>query len=37
VEPWRGATLRMGLRHEAAAVYFWTELIAEGDASAQPS
>jgi PadR family transcriptional regulator AphA len=29
VEHWRGATLRMGLLYEAAAVDFWTELIAE--------
>jgi DNA-binding PadR family transcriptional regulator len=35
VEHWRGGTLRMGLRYEAAAVDFWTELIAEAEAPAE--
>ena len=37
VEHWRGTTLRMALLYEAAAVDFWTELIAKADASARPS
>jgi DNA-binding PadR family transcriptional regulator len=37
VEHWRGETLPMGLRYEAAAVDFWTDVVAKasGDTGAQ--
>ena len=39
VEHWRGETLPMGLRYEAAAVDFWTDVVAKagGDGADGPS
>jgi PadR family transcriptional regulator AphA len=34
VEHWRGETLPMGLRYEAAAVEFWTDVVAKATAAA---
>jgi len=36
VEHWRGATLRMGLLYEGAAVESWTGVVADARASAPP-
>jgi len=36
VERWRGETLRMGLLYEAAAVEFWTGVVADARMSALP-
>jgi PadR family transcriptional regulator, regulatory protein AphA len=36
VERWRGETLRMGLLYEAAAVEFWTGVVADARTSALP-
>jgi PadR family transcriptional regulator, regulatory protein AphA len=35
VEHWRGETLPMGLRYEAAAVDFWTDVVAKAAAGAE--
>lgn len=35
VEHWRGETLPMGLRYEAAAVDFWTDVVAKAGAAAR--
>ncbi len=35
VEHWRGETLPMGLRYEAAAVEFWTDVVAKAAAGAE--